>query len=582
MLNLQRLGLLAVCITWVTAATASDAGSRYTGEHFSTRSPVLARNGMAATSHPIASSIAVDIMKKGGSAIDAAIAANAMLALVEPHACGIGGDLFAIVWDPKTGKLAGYNGSGRTPAGLEYEELRALLGDAENIPLFGPLSVSVPGAVDGWFALHERYGKLPMREILAPAIEYARQGVAITEVDAALWDEALTEFSQSDLPKSQLQELFRTYRIEGRAPAAGEIFRNPDLADSYERLAAGGRESFYQGETARRIIKAIHDRGGKLQLSDLARHKGEWVTPVSSDYRGYDVYELPPNSQGIAALQILNVLKAYPLAAMGRDSAAFWHLFVESKKLAYEDRAKFYADPLFSEVPLDYLLSDDYADMRRELIDPGQAALTVSAGSPPPHGDTTFLVTADADGMMVSFIQSNYWEFGSGIVADGTGFALQNRGYSFSLEPGHANVYAAGKRPFHTIIPAFLMQDDIPLMAFGVMGGYLQPQAHAQIVINIIDFGMNVQEAGDVARAVHSAASQPTGGSMSDGGTLYMEAGIPESVAEELRKMGHTVVHGKRRYVGSYGGYQAIWRDPETGVYHGASEMRYDGVAAGY
>ena len=582
MMNILKLGLVAACITWVGSAMAADEGSRYTGEHFATRSPVLARNGMAATSHPIASSIAVDIMKKGGSAIDAAIAANAMLALVEPHACGIGGDLFAIVWDPKTGKLAGYNGSGRTPAGLDYEELHALLGDAENIPLYGPLSISVPGAVDGWYALHERYGKLPMAELLAPAIGYAREGVAITEVDATLWGEALSWIVESDLPRSQTAGLYRTYHIDGRAPVAGEIFTNADLAASYERIAAGGRESFYQGETARRIVEAIQDNGGKLKLADLAQHRGEWVTPVSANYRGYDVYEMPPNSQGIAALQILNVLEAYPLTEMGRDSVEFWHLFMESKKLAYEDRAKFYADPHFSEMPLDFLWSDAYADSRRKLIDPEKAAMTVPAGNPPPHGDTTLLVTADSDGRMVVFIQSNYEEFGSGIVADGTGFALQNRGRSFSMEPGHANAYAAGKRPFHTIIPAFLMRGDIPLMAFGVMGGYLQPQAHAQIVINMIDFGMNVQEAGDAARAVHSAASQPTGGKMSDGGEIYMESGIPESVVEELRKMGHLVVHGERDYVGSFGGYQAIWRDPKTGVYHGASEMRYDGAAAGY
>jgi gamma-glutamyltranspeptidase/glutathione hydrolase len=582
MLNYLRTGLITACSLLVTDAMASDAGSRYTGEHFATRSPVLARNGIAATSHPIASSIAVDILKKGGSAIDAAIAANAMLALVEPHACGIGGDLFAIVWDPETEKLVGYNGSGRTPAGFDYEAMRALLGDAENIPLFGPLSISVPGAVDGWFALHERFGRLPMAELLAPSINYAKEGIAVTEVDAALWAEALAGFAASDLPESQLAELYRTYQVDGRAPRAGEIFRNPDLAESYARLAAGGRESFYQGETARRIIEAIRRGGGKLELADLAQHKGEWVTPVAASYRGYDVYELPPNSQGIAALQMLNVLEAYPLAELGRGSAEFWHYFTEAKKLAYEDRARFYADPHFFDVPLAYLLSKDYAATRRELIDPDKASMALPAGDPPPHGDTTFLVTADADGMMVALIQSNYWEFGSGLVADGTGFALQNRGYTFSMEAGHANVYAAGKRPFHTIIPAFLMQGETPLMAFGVMGGYLQPQAHAQIVINMLDFGMNVQEAGDAARAVHAADSQPTGGKMTDGGTLYMEAGIPEAVAEKLRSMGHRVVRGERRYVGSYGGYQAVWRDPETGVYHGASEMRYDGAAVGY
>lgn len=564
------------------AGTCVQAGDRYTGEHFATRSPVLARNGIAATSHPIASSIAIDIMRKGGSAIDAAIAANAMLALVEPHACGIGGDLFAMVWNPQQKQLTGYNGSGRSPAGLDYTKMQELLGGADTIPLFGPHSVSVPGAVDGWYALHERYGKLPMAELLAPAIQYANEGVAITEVDAALWAEAMGDLAEAGLPPAQLAQLYETFMNDSRPPRAGEIFKNPDLAESLGRLAAGGREAFYEGEIARRIVAAINNAGGHLQLSDLVGHRGEWVAPVSTNYRGYDVYEMPPNSQGIAALQMLNILEAYPLAELGRDSADYWHLVTEAKKLAYEDRAKYYADPAFAQIPLAWLLSAKYAEERRQRIDPDHAALTVPAGSPPPHGDTTFLVTGDSDGMMVAFIQSNYWEFGSGIVAEGTGFALQNRGHSFSLEAGHANVYAAGKRPFHTIIPAFLMKDGTPLMAFGVMGGYLQPQAHALIVMNMIDFGMNVQEAGDAARVVHAAATQPTGGRMSDGGTLYMESGIPKSVVQGLESLGHAVVHGERRYVGSYGGYQAIWRDPVTGVYHGASEMRYDGAAAGY
>jgi len=574
--------LLTLAANTALAAAADDAGSRYTGAHFSTRSPVLGRNGMAATSHPIASAIAVDILKQGGSAIDAAIAANAMLALVEPHACGIGGDLFAIVWDPKAGKLAGYNGSGRTPAGLSYDELRRVIGDADHLPLFGPLAVSVPGAVDGWFALHQRYGRLPMSELLAPAIRYAREGIAVTEVDATAWAEAMREFDGRGLPDATLAGLRQTYLVDGAAPAAGSVFRNPDLADSYQRLAEGGRESFYRGETGRRIVAAIRETGGYLDESDLAAHEGEWVDPVSVNYRGFDVYEMPPNSQGIAALQMLNLLEAYPLSELGRDSADFWHLFVESKKLAYQDRAKFYADPAFAEIPLDWLLSDGYARERRALIDMKHASRELPPGSPPPHGDTTFLVAADRDGMMVSFIQSVYWEFGSGLVAPGTGFALQNRGSSFSLEPGHANVYAPGKRPFHTIIPAFLMKDGMPLMAFGVMGGYLQPQAHVQILVNMIDFGMNVQEAGDAARGVHAGDSEPTGSKMTDGGILHVENGVPAAVVDELRRRGHTVTRGERRYVGSYGGYQAIWRDPETGVYHGASEMRYDGAAAAY
>jgi gamma-glutamyltranspeptidase/glutathione hydrolase len=574
------VALLLACALPVHAE--SDAGSRYTGERFATRSPVLARNGMAATSHPIASAIAVDILKMGGSAVDAAIAANAMLALVEPHACGIGGDLFAIVWDPKQKKLAGYNGSGRSAAGLSYEALLAANGGADRMPVFGPLTVTVPGAVDGWFALHERYGKLPMRDLLAPAMRYARDGIAVTEVDAALWAEALAEFGASDLPAEQLAGLHRTYTVNGKPPPAGSVFRNSDLAGSYQRIADGGRESFYEGETGRRIIEAVQESGGGLTQDDFARHRGEWVDPVSIDYRGYQVFELPPNSQGIAALQILNLLEPYPLADLGRDSADFWHLFVESAKLAYEDRAKFYADPAFADPPLDWLLSDDYADQRRKLIDTNKAGLQVESGHPPAHGDTTYLATADADGMMVSFIQSNYWEFGSGLVAAGTGFALQNRGAAFSLEPRHANVYAPGKRPFHTIIPAFVMKDGEPVLAFGVMGGYLQPQAHVEIIINIIDFGMNIQEAGDAARVVHSSTSQPGGGHMTDGGVVHMEAGIPKTVVGELERRGHTVTHGERRYVGSYGGYQAIWRDPTTGVYHGATEMRYDGASAGY
>lgn len=576
---------IALCL-WqsvVTAAGVGDGGgTRYTGDGFASRSPALGINGMAATSHPIASSIAVDILKKGGSAIDAAIAANAMLALVEPHMCGIGGDLFAIVWDPKTRKLHGYNGSGRTPRGFTYEAMRAAVGDEMQIPLFGPLSVSVPGAVDGWYALHERFGKLPMSELLQPTIDYAKAGIPITEVDAALWRDALADFKASDLSDEMLAELYRTYQIDGKPPRVGQVFRNLDLAHSYERLASGGRESFYQGETARQIAAAVQRGGGQLHLSDISTHAGEWVTPMSVSYRGYDVYELPPNGQGIAALQILTILEGYPLGQMGRDSADFWHLLVEATKLAYEDRANYYADPAFDQSDVAWLLSKEYANKRRELIDPQKAALYQSAGSPPPHGDTTYLAVADSEGMMVSFIQSNYWEFGSGIVPEGLGFPLQNRGSAFTMEEGHANVYAPGKRPFHTIIPGMLMKDEQPVMAFGVMGGFLQPQGHVQILVNIIDLGMNVQEAGDAARYVHSGDSEPTGTTMTDGGRLLLESGVSPEVVEDLRRRGHVVDYGARPYIGSVGGYQAVWRDPETSVYHGATEMRFDGVALGY
>ena len=583
--SIRLIGIAAVFLAHsVTAVVAqpADGGSRYIGERFASRSPVLALNGMAATSHPLASLAAVDTLRKGGSAVDAAIAANAVLALVEPHACGIGGDLFAIVWDPEAERLDGYNGSGRSPRGLTFEALSARLGDERRMPLFGGLSVSVPGAVDGWYALHERFGRLPMGDLLEPVIRHAREGIPVTEVDAALWTDALAELEASGLPEDQLADLMQTFRIEGRAPRAGEVFRNPDLADSYSRLVKGGRESFYKGELARRIVEAVQNAGGALALEDMQAHRGDWVSPISVRYRGYDVYELPPNGQGITALQILELLEAWPLGELGRDSADFWHLMIEASKLAYEDRARYYSDPDFSDADYDWLLSPGYIEKRRGLIDMQSAARSVPAGGPPPHGDTTYLAVADSDGMMVSFIQSNYWEFGSGLVPKGAGFALQNRGSSFSMNQEHANAYEPGKRPFHTIIPAMVMKDGAPVMAFGVMGGFLQPQGHVQILVNILDLGMNVQEAGDAARFVHSSESQPTGGRMTNGGSVLMEAGVSPEVVEELRRRGHRVEHGARPYVGSVGGYQAVWRDPGTGVYHGASEMRFDGAAVGY
>lgn len=579
---LAKILCLFLLSTGLALAGNEDYGTRYSGDHFATRSPVLARNGMASTSHPIASAIAVETLKKGGSAIDAAIAANAFLALVEPYACGMGGDLFAIVWDPAKRELVGYNGSGRTPAGFDYSQMQQQIGAEKGVPQFGALTVSVPGAVDGWFALHQRFGKLPMSELLAPAIQYARQGVAITEVDAQTWSEALFEFPGDDLSDQAIEELLRVYTSNGKAPSVGDVFSNPDLATSYEQVASGGRDAYYTGDIAKRIVAAVQAAGGHLETADLAQHKGEWVTPVSVSYHGYEVFELPPNSQGIAALQMLNIMQQFPLARFGRGSADYWHVMAEASKLAYEDRARFYSDPTFSEIPLSFLLSNEYARERAGLINLQQAANELPAGAPPAHGDTTYLATADSDGMMVSFIQSNYWEFGSGIVAEGTGFALQNRGSAFSMDPQHANAYAAGKRPFHTIIPAFIMKDKEPLMAFGVMGGFLQPQAHAQIVANLVDFGMNVQEAGDAARFVHYGDSQPTGGHMSDGGELRLEAGVDDAVVAELKKRGHKVVYGQRTYAGSYGGYQAVWRDPKTGVYWGGSEMRFDGASAGY
>jgi gamma-glutamyltranspeptidase/glutathione hydrolase len=534
------------------------------------RSEVFAEHGMAATSHPLATDIALEILKQGGSAVDAAIAANAALGLMEPTGCGIGGDLFAIVWDPDAESLSGLNASGRSPRALTLEYFKEQ--GLEQIPPRGPLPVSVPGTVDGWYALHEQFGRLSMARNLAPAIRYAREGFPLTEVIAQYW--ALNAEALEDYPG--FAEVFMP---GGRTPRKGEIFRNPRLADTYEKIAKGGRDAFYKGEIARRIAAYMKEQGGFLAYGDLAAHKSEWVDPVSADYRGYTVWELPPNGQGIAALQILNILEGYDIAAMGLDSAEYVHTFVEAKKLAFEDRASYYADPAFVDVPVEYLVSQRYADARRKLIDPEKASLELPAGDDSLRaGDTIYLTVADESGMMVSLIQSNYRGMGSGMTPGGLGFILQDRGELFSLDPAHPNVYAPGKRPFHTIIPAFVTRDRKPWLSFGVMGGGMQPQGHAQILVNLVDFGMNLQEAGDAPRIRHDGSSEPTGEVMSDGGTVYLESGFGDATRAGLEKRGHRLAPGD----GGFGGYQAIRRDHEHGVYVGASESRKDGHAAGY
>ena len=551
-------------------ATMSIAADRLTDKSFTTRSEVIAPHGMAATSQPLATQIALDILKAGGSAADAAIAANAALGLMEPVGSGIGGDLFAIVWDADKKELAGLNASGRSPKSLTLEHLKSL--GLEKIPALGPLPVSVPGAVDGWFELHERYGKLPMSEVLAPAIRYARKGFPLTEVIAFYWGRNANHLK--DYPG--FAEVFMP---GGKAPVKGEMFRNPKLADTYERLGKEGRDVFYKGDMARAIADYMAENDGFLSYEDMASHTSEWIDPVSTNYRGYDVWELPPNGQGIAALQILNVLEGYDIAAMGFGSPEYVHAFVEAKKLAFEDRAKFYADMDYYDVPVARLISKEYADERRRLIDPNRAARSYPAGDAAiEHGDTIYLTTADADGNMVSLIQSNYRGMGSGMTPGGLGFILQDRGEMFSLIEGHPNVYEPGKRPFHTIIPAFVTKDGKPHMSFGVMGGAMQPQGHAQIIVNMIDFGMNLQEAGDAPRIRHTGSSQPTDEVMKDGGTVYMERGYPLETVNLLRQKGHRI--GVE--MGGYGGYQAIMRDHEQGVYYGASESRKDGHAAGY
>ena len=554
-------------------AAVSHGYDRETGQPFASRSEVIASHGMAATSQPLATQVALDILKAGGTAVDAAIAANATLGLMEPTGCGIGGDLYAIVWDAESGKLVGLNGSGRSPRALTLGYFRGQ--GIEQVPGSGPLSVSVPGAVDGWFALHERFGRLPIAEILAPAVDYANNGFPVSELIAHYWDLNARYF----LNNAEYPGFRETYMPGGKAPAKGDVFRNPRLATTYEKIAAGGRDAFYEGEIARKIDAYMTEHGGFLRYDDLARHESEWVEPVSTNYRGYDVYELPPNGQGIAALQMLNILEGYNLEAMGFGSAEYVHTFVETKKVVYEDRARWYADMEFFDVPVQRLVSKGYADERRRLIAADRAAQTYPAGDMLlEEGDTIYLTVADADGNMVSLIQSNYSGMGSGMTPGDLGFMLQNRGALFSLDPEHPNVFEPGKRPFHTIIPAFVMKDGEPWMSFGVMGGSMQPQGHVQILVNMVDFGMNTQEAGDAPRIRHTGSSQPTDEVMEDGGTVYLENGYPEPVRERLRKMGHTVATEQT----NYGGYQAIRRDGKQGVYYGASESRKDGQAAGY
>ncbi len=562
--------LLMVWVGLVISMSAASQGfDRPVGKPFASRSEVIASHGMAATSQPLATQIALDILKKGGSAVDAAIAANAALGLMEPTGCGIGGDLFAIVWDAEKEELTGLNASGRSPQSLTLQHFRDL--GITSIPYLGPLTVSVPGAVDGWYELHNRYGRLPMSELLAPAIRYAEEGFPVTEFIADLWQENVQ--SREDYPG-----VAEVYMPGGKAPQTGDVFKNPNLANTYRLIAEGGRDAFYKGRIAESIDAYMAEQGGFLSYDDMARHTSEWVTPMSTNYRGYDVYELPPNGQGIVALQMLNILEGYDLRSMGYGSAKYLHTLIEAKKVAYEDRAKFYADPEFYNVPVDMLLSKEYAAKRRELIS-DKAAKTYPPGDPKlEYGDTIYMTVADSDGNMVSLIQSNYGDLGSGMTPEELGFQLQNRGQLFSLEEGHANVYEPGKRPFHTIIPAFVMKNGKPWLSFGVMGGSIQPQAHAQILINLIDFDMNLQEAGDAARMRHSGSSQPTDEVMTDGGRVYLESGIPADVREELKKMGHDIADRRT----SFGGYQAILRDNVRGVYFGASESRKDGQAAGY
>lgn len=546
----------------------SAAQDRILKANFATRSEVVAQHGMVATSHPLATQVGLDILKKGGNAIDAAIAANATLGLMEPTGNGIGGDLFAIVWSAKDQKLYGLNASGRSPKNLSLEYFQK--NKMSKIPAYGPLPVSVPGCVDGWFELHNKFGSMEMETILQPAINYANNGFPVTEVIGYYLEVATKKFKTYPNFKE-------TYMNGEEALHKGTVFKNPFLANTLTKIAQGGRDAFYKGPIAKTIADFIQGQGGFLSVDDLKNHRSEWVTPVSTNYRGYDVWELPPNGQGIAALQILNIMEGYDVASMGFGSPEYIHHFVEAKKIAFEDRAKYYADMDFNKIPVDYLISKKYANKRRAEIQPKKAAKKVDAAVLE-DGDTIYMTVADSEGNMVSLIQSNYRGMGSGMVPPELGFMLQDRGELFSLTEGHFNVYAPEKRPFHTIIPAFITKDGKPWISFGLMGGGMQPQGHAQIVMNLIDFKMNLQEAGDAPRIRHSGSSQPTDEIMTNGGKILLESGIDYHTIRTLMHYGHKVSFD----IGSYGGYQAIMYDAVNGIYYGASESRKDGQAAGY
>lgn len=565
---MQKSRLLTFSFTIFLLLTSPASGQdRITGHNFATRSEIIGKQGMVATSHPLATQIGLDILKQGGTATDAAIAANAALGLMEPTGCGIGGDLFALVWDAETNSLYGINGSGKSPQLLTIDYFTS--NRLEKIPSFGPLPVTVPGCVDAWFELHEKFGELSMEQILQPSIKYAQEGFPVTELISHYWELSLKRLGR-------YPNVMETYSINGKAPGKGDIFTNPDLANTYKLLAKDGRKAFYHGSIAKTIVNYIQGQGGFLSEEDFSMHNSEWVEPIATSYRGYKVWELPPNGQGITAQIMLNILEGFHFSPEDFGTARHLHLVTEAKKLAFEDRAQFIGDPNFSNIPMDKLLSKEYGAERRSLIDTTHAR-AFSYGTPN-QSETVYLTVADQWGNMVSLIQSNYRGMGSGMVPPGLGFMLQNRGELFSLNPGDVNEYAPGKRPFHTIIPAFVTKDQKPWLSFGVMGGDFQPQGHVQIIMNLIDFGMNLQEAGDAPRFSHTGGSSPTGLHEKTTGQVFVESGMPYNTVRSLMEMGHPVSYD----LGGYGGFQGIIYDHKRGVYIGASESRKDGQAAGY
>ena len=559
------------------------AGDRPVGASFASRTAVYGMNGAAGTAHPLATQAGIDILRRGGSAIDAAIAINACLGLLEPTSSGIGGDVYAMIWDPRQRTVVGLAGSGASPRGLSLETAR---GRARNgaLPPLGAVTVSVPGAVDGWWTMHKRYGRLPWATLFEPAIALAEQGAPVPDIIAYYIRRSMIAFARAGNGIEETANALKTWGMaDGKGPAAGQGFRNPDLARTYRAIAAGGRDAFYTGDIARTIDAYFKRIGGWLSREDLAAHHSEWVEPHVTGYSGVDVHALGANTQGIATLQMLNILERFDLKSLGFQSPESIHLQAEAKRLAYEDRARYYADPHFSKVPVEWLISKDYAAQRAKLIRPDRLLNPVYPGQAPSRGDTTYFSCADKDGMMVSMIQSNFRGMGSGLVADGLGFMFQDRGQLFSLKDGHPNIYAPGKRPFQTIIPGFATRGSDPWMSFGVMGGDMQPQGQTQIIVNRVDYGLEIQSAGDAPRWHHEGSSQSMG---EDGpglgptGLLRLESGVPLATRRQLAEIGWSIGDPE----GGFGRYECVEHrmDGATRVYAAASEMRADGCALAY
>ena len=546
------------------------AADRPFGRTTSGRSAVLARNGMVATSQPLAAQAGLRILQKGGNAIDAAVATAATLAIVEPMMTGPGGDLFVLAYIAKEKKLVGLNASGFSPAAADIDFFKER--NLEAIPVKGPYSVTVPGAVDGWATLLSEYGTMTLAEVLEPAIEYGENGFAISEIIAGAWNVPL---SADSIPQGAtvVDDFVRSYYLNGKRPEHGDVFVNKALAATFRQIAQDGRDAFYKGEVARKIVDHLNQLGWPITMDDMAYQHSDWVEPISTTYKGYRVFELPPNGQGMAALEMLNIIEGFDLQGLGHNSAEYLHRLIEAKKLAFADLDVWLADPEKTDLPTSKIISKDYGRKQRGRIDLAKAAAGFTTGINPSverlkgTGDTVYLTTADKERNVVSFINSIFHAFGSGVVVPGTGVILQNRGALFSLDPEHPNRIEGRKRPYHTIIPGMVFKEGKPWLSFGVMGGAMQPQGHVQVLLNMIEFGMNVQDAGEAARFNHQAGLE-----------VALESGIDPETAAKLARMGHQVV----RTSGGFGGYQAIQIDWDRGVLIGGTDPRKDGLVAGW